>query len=253
MTLPQKMSGVVLTGHGGLEMLEWRDDLTVPTPGKGDVIVRVSAAGVNNTDINTRLAWYSKGDGDADDATWSGAPIAFPLIQGIDVCGQIVATGEGVDPKRIGEQVLIEPCLLEANGERLKTPWFLGSECNGGFADYTRVASRHAYRIVSDLTDAQLASFPCSYSTAENMLTRTNVGPDDTVLITGASGDVGLDRRLFDAKLYRRRCIRPCVVGRARNICGDRIRRCRLCCHSTGPRQRGHSDCRHKPVKSRDS
>jgi len=191
MTLPQKMSGVVLTGHGGLEMLEWRDDLTVPTPGKGDVIVRVSAAGVNNTDINTRLAWYSKGDGDADDATWSGAPIAFPLIQGIDVCGQIVATGEGVDPKRIGEQVLIEPCLLEANGERLKTPWFLGSECNGGFADYTRVASRHAYRIVSDLTDAQLASFPCSYSTAENMLTRTNVGPDDTVLITGASGGVG--------------------------------------------------------------
>ncbi|MAL74485.1 MAG: alcohol dehydrogenase [Rhodospirillaceae bacterium] len=191
MTLPQKMSGIVLTGHGGPEMLEWRDNLPVPAPGKGDVIVRVGAAGVNNTDINTRLAWYSKGDSDADDAAWSGAPIAFPLIQGIDVCGQIVATGPGVDPARIGQRVLIEPCLWEANGDMLASPWFLGSECNGGFADYTRVASRHAYQIDSDLTDVQLASFPCSYSTAENMLTRTNVGPGDTVLVTGASGGVG--------------------------------------------------------------
>ena len=58
MSLPSKMSGVVLTGHGGPEKLEWRDDLSVPTPGARDVVVRVSAAAVNNTDINTRLAWY---------------------------------------------------------------------------------------------------------------------------------------------------------------------------------------------------
>ena len=67
MTLPKTMSGVVLTGHGGPEVLSWRDNLPVPTPGKGDVVVRVGAAGVNNTDINTRIAWYSKDDASADD------------------------------------------------------------------------------------------------------------------------------------------------------------------------------------------
>lgn len=191
MTLPKEMSGIVLTGHGGPEMLEWRDDLPVPVAGKGDVVIRVRAAGVNNTDINTRIAWYSKGDAESDDAAWSGTPLTFPRIQGADVCGEIVAVGEGVDPSRIGERVMIEPCLREANGAMLDMPWYFGSECDGGFAQYTRVAARHAYTIDSDLSDVELASFPCSYSTAENVLTRAQVGQDDTVLVTGASGGVG--------------------------------------------------------------
>lgn len=187
------MFGVVLTGHGGPECLEWRDDLPLPTPGPGDVLIRVGAAGVNNTDINTRLGWYSKGDAgsDADDASWAGAALSFPRIQGIDVCGRIVAVGAGVDPGRIDERVLVEPCIWEANGQPLPRPWFLGSECDGGFAEYTRVAARHAYRIDSQLTDVELASFPCSHSTAENMLTRAGVQSQDTVLVTGASGGVG--------------------------------------------------------------
>lgn len=191
MTLPDQMSGVVLTGHGGLETLQWRDDLPVPTPGTGDVIVRVAAAGVNNTDINLRVGWYSKGSNDAEDASWGGTPVAFPLIQGIDVCGRIAEVGDGVDRARIGERVLIEPCLREASGRRLETPWFLGSDCDGGFAQYTRVAARHAHPIRSELTDTELASFPCSYSTAENMLTRAGLRTGETVLITGASGGVG--------------------------------------------------------------
>jgi len=195
MSVPEKMFGVILNGHGGPEMLEWRDDLPVPLPGQRDVIVRVSAAGINNTDINTRTAWYSKGDGEAGDATWSGAPLTFPRIQGIDVCGIIVAVGSAVDTARIGERVLIEPCILEANGALLESAWFFGSECDGGFAQYTKVAARHAHAIDSDLTDVELAPFPCSYSTAENMLTRANVGPDDIVLVTGASGGVGSSPR----------------------------------------------------------
>lgn len=191
MPLPDTMSGVILTGHGGPEMLEWRDDLPVPVPGKGDVIIRVGAAGVNNTDINTRTGWYSKSGGNAADASWLGTPLALPRIQGIDVCGRIVAVGPGVDPARIGERILIEPCLREANGLTLDMPWFFGSECDGGFAQYTRVAARHAHAIDSDLSDVELASFPCSYSTAENMLTRAGVRKGETVLITGASGGVG--------------------------------------------------------------
>lgn len=189
--IPDKMYGVLLNGHGGPEMLEWRDDLPVPVPSNNDVIVRVGAAGVNNTDINTRTAWYSKGDAEADDATWSGTPLTFPRIQGADVCGEIVAVGDAVDTDRIGERILIEPCIREANGATLEVPWYFGSECDGGFSQYAKVAARHAHAIDSDLTDVELASFPCSYSTAENMLTRASVGSDDTVLVTGASGGVG--------------------------------------------------------------
>lgn len=191
MTLPDQMSGVVLTGHGGPEKLQWRQDLPVPRPSATDVIVRVGAAGVNNTDINTRVGWYSKSDGDADDASWAGAPLRFPLIQGIDICGEIVAVGDKIDPMRIGERVLVEPCLREAQGQMLAAPWFIGSECDGGFAQFTRVAARHAYCVKSDLTDVELASFPCSYSTAENMLTRVDLRAGESVLITGASGGVG--------------------------------------------------------------
>jgi NADPH:quinone reductase-like Zn-dependent oxidoreductase len=184
------MSGVILTGHGGPECLEWRDDLAVPKPLAGEVLIRVGASAVNNTDINTRVGWYSKGDG-ADDAAWTGEALQFPRIQGIDVCGRIVAVGDGVDPARIGERVLVEPCLLEARGRTLDQPWFLGSECDGGFAEYVTVASRHAHVITSDLDDGELASFACSYSTAENMIERSRVAAGERVLITGASGGVG--------------------------------------------------------------
>ncbi|MGJ8622695.1 MAG: zinc-binding dehydrogenase [Yoonia sp.] len=186
-----RMFGVVLTGHGGPECLVWRDDLPRPVPRKGEVLVAVAAAGVNNTDINTRVGWYSKGDNDAADASWTGTPLGLPRVQGIDVCGHIVAVGADVDPARIGERVIIEPCLTEAGGEMRDPPWFLGSECDGGFAQFCVVAARHAYGVNSDLDDAALASFPCSYSTAENMLTRTGLSAGETVLITGASGGVG--------------------------------------------------------------
>jgi len=185
------MRGVWLTGHGDFDMLEVRSDIPVPIPGPRDVLIRVAAAGVNNTDINTRTGWYSKKDSASEDASWTGAPIHFPLIQGADVCGRIVAVGEGVSMDRVGDRVLVEPCIREANGKELESPWYFGSECDGGFAEYTTVASRHAHKIESELSDTELASFPCSYSTAENLLTRSKTSPDDRVLVTGASGGVG--------------------------------------------------------------
>ncbi len=190
-TIPKTMMGIQLIGHGGPEMLQYRDDIPVPTPTPNGVLIRVSAAGVNNTDINTRIAWYSKNDGSSSDASWSGNTLVFPRIQGADVCGTIVAVGDNVSTKRIGERVLIEPCLSESNGQPLNSPWYYGSECDGGFAQYTVVAAKHAYAVNSPLSDIELASFPCSYSTAENMLTRANVTSLDKVLISGASGGVG--------------------------------------------------------------
>ena len=185
------MRGVWLTGHGDMDKLEIRDDIPVPSPGPQDVLVRVAAAGVNNTDINTRIAWYSKNEGASEDASWSGEATHFPRIQGADVCGSIVAVGQNVNPARVGERVLIEPCLRESGGKTLDPPWYFGSECDGGFAELTVVAARHAYRIDSDLSDAELASFPCSYSTAEDLLIRSNVKSGEILLVTGASGGVG--------------------------------------------------------------
>jgi NADPH:quinone reductase-like Zn-dependent oxidoreductase len=68
---------------------------------------------------------------------------------------------------------------------------YFGADRNGAFAEYTKVPAVQAIRIDSQLSDAELASFPCSYSTAENLLTRAHVSDGDTVLVTGASGGVG--------------------------------------------------------------
>ena len=86
---------------------------------------------------------------------------------------------------------MIEPCIREAAGKVLAQPWYFGSECGGGFAQFAAVASRHPHRIESPFDSISLASFPCSYSTAENMLTRANVRSGERVLVTGASGGVG--------------------------------------------------------------
>jgi NADPH:quinone reductase-like Zn-dependent oxidoreductase len=110
------MRGVWLTGHGGMDKLEIRQDIPIPSPGPRDVLIRVAAASVNNTDINTRVAWYSINEGAIEDASWSGEPIEFPCIQGADVCGHIVAVDQEVSSDRIDERVFIEPCLREANG-----------------------------------------------------------------------------------------------------------------------------------------
>lgn len=189
--IPKIMKGIELIGYGDVEMQQYRSDIVVPTPQANEVLIKVSAAGVNNTDINTRIGWYSKGDENDLSSSWSGGKLNFPRIQGADVCGTIISVGDGISKERIGERVLIEPCLKEAGGQSLNSPWYFGSECNGGFAEYTVVASNHAYAIKSSLSDIELASFPCSYSTAENMMVRSQITSHDKVLITGASGGVG--------------------------------------------------------------
>ena len=200
MSLPATMRAVVLTANGGFEKLELRDDVPVPQPSPGEVLIRVGAAGVNNTDINTRIGWYSKavaeatevggasGIARAQDDGWAGTAFQFPRIQGADACGRIVAVGAGVDPARIGHRVLVEPVF---RGATAFDAIYFGSEVDGAFADYARVPSAHAHRIDSALSDAELASFPCAYSAAENMLTRIALKAGERVLITGASGGVG--------------------------------------------------------------
>jgi NADPH:quinone reductase-like Zn-dependent oxidoreductase len=204
--LPKTMCGVLLLGHGGFEQLEFREDLPVPVPGPHDVLIRVGAAGINNTDINTRIGWYSKDitapttaeaaaagyAALAREATgWSGVMPQFPRIQGADACGEIVAVGSAVDPARVGDRVLVEPAFRPTDAGDTAGMRYFGSECDGAFAQYASAPAAYAHRIDSTLADTALASFPCAYSAAENMLQRASVTRADTVLVTGASGGVG--------------------------------------------------------------
>jgi NADPH:quinone reductase-like Zn-dependent oxidoreductase len=198
--VPEVMQAVLLRGHGGLEQLEFRNDVPTPRPAAGEVLIRVGAAAINNTDINTRVGWYSKSvetataavepATNARDGGWSGSPFHFPRIQGIDAVGVIVAVGEGVPVSRLGDRVLVDPVLRPVDGS-LTGVGYLGAERDGAFAQYATVPSLNAHRIESNLSDVELATFPCAYGTAENLLTRAAVRSGETVLVTGASGGVG--------------------------------------------------------------
>lgn len=185
--IPAVMRAVLLTRHGGPEALELRDDVPVPQPGPGEVLLRVAAAGVNNTDINTRVGWYGRDD--ASGGGWAGA-LAFPRIQGADACGHVVAVGDGVDPARLGERCIVATMQQDPSHR----PWStvtLGSEMDGAFAEYVAVRASEAFAVRCEWTDAELASIPCATSTAENMLRRAGVAAGERVLVTGASGGVG--------------------------------------------------------------
>ena len=69
--------------------------------------------------------------------------------------------------------------------------WTMGSECDGAFAEYMVAFSDESFKIESNWSNAELASIPCAYSTAENLLERSDVKEGEVVLITGASGGVG--------------------------------------------------------------
>ncbi len=203
MTLPPTMRAMVTMGHGDLDQMVWNTDWPRPDPAPGEVLIRVKACGLNNTDVNTRVGWYSKAVTDAtssegyakvdeDDPTWGGAPITFPRIQGADVCGEIVAVGAGVPEVRVGERVITDNWLRDPDDpQNMDKTGYFGSERNGGFAEYTTIPAENAVAVTSDFSDAELATFSCSYSTAEGMLTRAQVTAADTVLIPGASGGVG--------------------------------------------------------------
>ena len=201
--IPKTMHAVLLTGHGGIDKLVYKTDVEVPLPKPDEVLISVKGAGINNTDINTRIGWYSKSvtsdtnqggvsgleDAKSEDSSWSGKPLSFPLIQGADVYGKIAMVGSDVSPTRVGESVLVRT-MQENPYTSENSCWTLGSECNGGFAQYTAVRSSEAFFINSDWSATELASIPCAYSTAEGLLHRSKV-EKETVMITGASGGVG--------------------------------------------------------------
>ncbi|MHC1558290.1 zinc-binding dehydrogenase [Actinomycetospora sp. C-140] len=186
------MTAAVLTAFGGPEVLHVRHDFPIPLPGREQVRVRVSAASLNNTDVWTREGAYGTADDPTAPAGWLG-PIAFPRIQGGDVAGVVDAVGEDVPPELVGRRVLVDPARYAGDGSDAPIVAVLGSEFDGGFAEYTVVDAARAHDVTdSPLTDEELACLPIASGTAMGMLERGGILPGETVVVTGASGGVGL-------------------------------------------------------------
>jgi NADPH:quinone reductase-like Zn-dependent oxidoreductase len=197
------MKAVVTTGNGGYDKLEYRD-IPVPTLASGEVLLQVLAAGVNNTEINTRLGWYSatvttgteqavaaqaqKATAKADGG-WSEAT-PFPFIQGTDCCGRVVAVAPGGDESTVGSRVLVRPCMRPSGFESMENIW-MASDFDGAFAQFVKLPAGEVYPVSCDWSDIELATIPCAYGTAENMVHRAKVSNGEHVLVTGASGGVG--------------------------------------------------------------
>jgi NADPH:quinone reductase-like Zn-dependent oxidoreductase len=183
----------LLTGFGGPERLEYRTDVPDPVPGPGEVRLRVSATGINNTDIWTREGRYGSTDDPHARTGWRREPLRFPRVQGADVVGYVDQLGPGVAADRIalGDRVLVDPVIYTGDERQLAGPDLLGSARDGGFADYVTVPATNVHPVAGPLGDAELATFPIAYGTALRMLHRARVGHGETVLVTGASGGVG--------------------------------------------------------------
>ncbi|MDG1986625.1 MAG: zinc-binding dehydrogenase [Halieaceae bacterium] len=203
--IPKTMIAAVTTGTGGYEKLEIRE---IPTPKirSGEVLVKVLAAGVNNTDINTRLGWYSdrvknsttqlsvqanKKSHDTEKLSGWNSKTIFPLIQGTDCCGVVVKAADLGAQNLVGKRVIIRPCTNLKDPHSVSTSIWMGSDFNGSFANFVSVSIKDTFPILSNLTDAELGSIPCAFGTAENMLIKAGVTNKHHLLVTGGSGGVG--------------------------------------------------------------
>lgn len=191
--IPLTMHAVTLIGHGGLDKLVYRDDVKVPSPGPGEVLIEVTACGMNNTDVWVRQGAYGTEEDAGAVSTWrrQGNTLSFPRIQGTDTVGNIVAVGVGVPATRIGERVMVDFSIYNRDDDSLADIDYMGHGRDGGYADYMTLPSENAHFVETGLTDVELATFCCAYLTGEHMLERAGLKAGERVLVTGASGGVG--------------------------------------------------------------
>ena len=167
------MKALVLREHGGDDKLVLETGFPDPEPGEGDVVVRVRATSLNYHDVFTRRGM-------------PGIKIAMPAIMGLDVAGEIVAAGPGVDGWVVGDRVVIDPINRVEGG-------LMGETVHGGLAELCRARAHQLIRIPDGVGFADAAALPCAYGTALRMMyTIGQVKAGERVLILGASGGVGV-------------------------------------------------------------
>ena len=165
---------------------------------EGELLIEVSACGMNNTDIKVREGSYGAEDDPNAVSTWRArageeSTLQFPRIQGADTVGHIVAVGDGVSEARVGERIMVDFCIYNRpeGDDSLRDIDYYGHGRDGGFAEYMVVEDGNAIKVESAMDDAELATFSCAYQTGEHMIERAGLAAGETVLITGAAGGVG--------------------------------------------------------------
>lgn len=156
------MRAIAISKYGGPETLDLVE-LPKPAPGAGELLVKVSACGVNPVDFKIRQGVVPLGH-------------RFPLILGYDVSGVVEAVGEGVEDFRPGDEVFYTPELLPP----------------GGYAEYHVVPAAIASAKPEGLTHVEAASIPLAGCTAwQALFGRACAEAGDVVLIHGGAGGVG--------------------------------------------------------------
>ena len=186
------MRALTISAHGGLEQVEFRDDVATPElRAASDVRVRVRAAALNRLDV-FMVAGLPK------------VTITPPWILGADATGVIDAVGSDVTAVAIGDRVLINggiscrECESCRAGEQPLCPRFgmLGEHRPGTFAEFVVVPAANVRRVPAEraeMSDAQAAAFTLVTLTAWRMLvTRARVQAGESVLIQGIGGGVAI-------------------------------------------------------------
>ena len=151
-------------------------------PGLTEVLVQVRAAGMNNTDINTRLGWYSssvkKSTQDAAEAQqieptqkadggWNAAT-PFPFIQGTDCCGTVAEIGDTTHRHLLGQRVLVRACMRRHGFSSPENIW-MGSDFDGAFAQFVKVPASEVFLVNCDWSNVVM---PRTSSESDSQLGR---------------------------------------------------------------------------------
>jgi NADPH:quinone reductase-like Zn-dependent oxidoreductase len=193
------MQAVRLHGHGGTDQLQL-EEVPLPRAGAQEVLVRGYFCGLNHSDLNLRRGTFYGLGAEVGQVGWRQTPMRFPLIPGSDIAGVVAAAGTEVSGLRVGDPVVLYPYVacgqcpacLRGDDHLCPTVEYLGSERDGGYAEFIAVPARVAHRIPDGVSFEQAAALPVNFLTAWHMLVaRGRLQPGETVMITGASGGVG--------------------------------------------------------------
>jgi D-arabinose 1-dehydrogenase-like Zn-dependent alcohol dehydrogenase len=146
------MKAVRLYGHGGTDMLRF-EEAPLPCIGGQDVLVQVCFCGLNHSDLNLRRGTFYGLETDKGLVGWRQASIQFPRIPGSDIAGRVVDAGALVSGLHEGDPVVLYPhvacggcpACLRGNDHLCPAVEYLGSERDGGYAEFVAVPARNAY------------------------------------------------------------------------------------------------------------
>jgi NADPH:quinone reductase-like Zn-dependent oxidoreductase len=198
------MKVIQVNGHGGLEQLTLVERAH-PTIKEDEVLVKVKACAINNTEIWMREGAY--GDGHA--SGWKASGVSFPRVPGSDIAGTIVSVGQCVKKDQIGKNVVLFPFISSGatSEENLSEDVaFLGSEIDGGYAEYVVWPARLCFEMPL-LDFKESCVFSVSGLTAWHMCEQVHIQPNDVVLVSGATGGVGLFNVQIASKVFHAKVI----------------------------------------------